>query len=333
VTRLVTDEVGGVEQVPVQMAIPRLRLVLDDALPPDAVALPIARLKRDGAGHLVADDAFVPPCLRLTASPRLLGFLDALLAMLAAKGAALAATLAPAAGAGAPAAYAGNEVATHWLLHAIRSAEAPLRHLRAVGHVHPERLWTECARLMGALCTFSLTTRADDLPRYAHDDLTGAFEALERQLRTHLDVVVASQTMAVPFTAATQEVLGGTLHVAPVTDPRALAADARWFVALHPGAGAASDFALRAAQLVPQLVKVCGSRYVAELVRRAYPGLPLAHLPAPPAALAPRPGTVYFELTREGPCETAIRGGDDVGAYVPVALAGGTLELVVRLPG
>jgi type VI secretion system protein ImpJ len=339
VTRLVTDEVGGIEQVPVRVAIPRLRLALDDALPPDAIALPVARLLRDGTGHLVVDDGFVPPCLRLSASPRLIGFLDALLAMLEAKGAALAATLGASAAttagtpaAGTPAAYAGNEVATRWLLHAIRSAQAPLRHLRAVGHVHPERLWTECARLMGALCTFSLTTRADDLPRYTHDDLTGAFDAIERLLRVHLDVVIASRTLAVPFAAGAQEVLGGTLYVAPVTDPRALAPEARWFIAVHPTAGAPSDFAVRAAQLVPQLVKVCGSRFVAELVRRAYPGLPLAHLPAPPATLAPRPGAAYFELTREGPCATAIRDGRDVGAYVPDALGGGTLELVVQLP-
>lgn len=336
VTRLVTDEVVGLERVPVRVAVPRLRLALDDALPPDAVALPVARLRRDGAGHLRVDEAFVPPCLRIGASPRLLAFVDALLAMLAAKGASLAATMAPPAPGGAApgaAAYAGNELASRWLLHAVRSTEAPLRHLRAVEDVHPERLWTECARLAGALCTFSLGTQAADLPRYAHDDLTGAFDALERHLRTHLDVVVAPHTLVVPFAPGAQALLGGTLHVAPLADRRAVAPAARWYLALHPAPTAAPGFAAQATQLVPQLVKVCASRFVAELVRRAYPGLALAHLPAPPAALAPRPGALYFELAREGPCATAIGEAGEVGAYVPDALVGGRLELVVLLPG
>lgn len=334
-TRVVADEVSGLDQAPVRVALPRLRLALDDALPPGAVSLPIARLRRDGAGHVVPDEEFVPPSLTLQASPRLLALVDGLVAMLEAKGAALAATLAPAGAAATPggaSGYAGNELATRWLLHAVRSAEAPLRHLRAIGHVHPERLWTECVRLAGALCTFALGTRARDLPAYAHDDLTGCFDALERHLRTHLDVVVAARTLALPMAPAPQEVLGGTLHVAAVSDPRALAPTAAWYLAVHPGQNAPPDLALRAAQWVPQLVKVCGSRFVPELVRRAFPGLPLQHLPAPPPALAPRPGATYFALALDGPCAQAIRDGRDVGAYVPDALAGAALEVVVLLP-
>jgi type VI secretion system protein ImpJ len=82
--------------------------------------------------------------------------------MLDAKGSALAAAAPPGAvpsGAG-PAAYVGNELATRWLLHAVRSAEAPLRHLLATRGAHPERLWLELSRLAGALCTFSLDLRA-----------------------------------------------------------------------------------------------------------------------------------------------------------------------------
>jgi type VI secretion system protein ImpJ len=98
-----------------------------------------------------------------------------------------------------PSAYVGNEVATRWLLHAVRSAEAPLRHLAAVGHAHPERLWGEVSRLAGALCTFSLGTQPRDLPAYAHDDLAGCFGALERHVRAHLDAVVAPSAVVVPL--------------------------------------------------------------------------------------------------------------------------------------
>src|SRR5438067_8911633 len=128
----VRDETTGEEAVPVRFATKNLRLVLDEELSPDDVALPIARVRRDGAGRFVLDPDFVPPCLHIGASERLLAMLRGLLDMLEAKAAALAAAIAPTQGAGGgSSAYAGNEIATRWLLHAIRSAQAPLRHLLA----------------------------------------------------------------------------------------------------------------------------------------------------------------------------------------------------------
>jgi type VI secretion system protein ImpJ len=240
--------------------------------------------------------------------------------MLEAKGATLSA--APAAG-GAASAYAGNEVATRWMLHAVRSAEAPLRHLLATRGAHPERLWVELSRLAGALCTFSLTAQARDLPTYDHDDLTGCFAALEGHLREHLDVVVAARALVQPLTRASE-----VLWTAPVPDPRAFEPRARWFLAAVSAAGP-----VETAARVPQFAKACASKYVLELVRRAYPGLPLEFLPAPPAGIAPRPDAAYFELTLAGPCGQGLRDTREFGVYVPDAIPDPQLELVILLPG
>jgi type VI secretion system protein ImpJ len=328
VSRAVPDETSGGDSAPVRFAAKRLRLALDGAAPEGAVALPVARLRRDGAGRFVVDHEYVPPCLTYAASERLVRLLAGLVGMLDAKGAALAATLAPpaagAAGAAAQqSAYVGNELATRWLLHAVRSAEAPLRHLAAVRAAHPERLFAEMARLAGALCTFSLTTRAADLPLYQHDDLTGCFGALERHLRTHLDVVVAASAVVVPLQRVSE-----VLYSATVTDPRCLEAGARWFLGVRSSLSPV-DVAAR----VPTLVKACATRYVLELVRRAYPGMPVEHVPAPPSGLAPRPGVTYFELRREGPCGQGLLDTREFGVYVPDGLPEAALELAVLTPG
>jgi type VI secretion system protein ImpJ len=84
---------------------------------------------------------------------------------------------------------------------------------------------------------------------------------------------------------------------------------------------------------VPALVKACATRYVLELVRRAYPGMRVDHLPAPPSGLAPRPGVTYFELTREGPCGQGLLDTKDFGVYVPDGLPDAALELAVLIPG
>jgi type VI secretion system protein ImpJ len=297
----------------------------------------VARIRRDGAGRFVADGSFVPPTLDYAASPRLVAVLRAVLDMLDAKGAALSATLPPvlplpgtAPGAapaptpgGGPSAYAGTEVATRWLLHAVRSAEAPLRHLWNVRRAHPEQLWRELARLAGALCTFSLTTHPRDLPAYDHDDLGGCFDALERHVREHLDVVVAASAVVVPLARTTD-----LLHTGTLVDPRCLAPGARWFLAVT-AALPPHEVAVR----VPQLVKVCAQRFVLELVRRAYPGLPVHHTPAPPPGLAPRPGVTYFEVTVGGPCGQGLADTRELGVYVPDGLPGAVLELAVLVPG
>jgi type VI secretion system protein ImpJ len=327
VTRPVVDETSGRDSAPVRFAAKRLRLALDDAVPAGAVAIPVARVRRDGGGRFVVDGDYVPPCLTFAASERLVRMLAGLVGMLEAKGAALAATLAPvAAGAGAAgqqSAYVGNELATRWLLHAVRSAEAPLRHLAAARYAHPERLFAEMAKLAGALCTFSLTTRAADLPLYAHEDLTGCFAAMERHLRTHLDVVVAASAVVIPLARVSE-----VLHTATVTDARCLEPGARWFLGVRAAIPAAE-----VAARVPALVKACATRYVLELVRRAYPGMRVDHLPAPPSGLAPRPGVTYFELTREGPCAQGLLDTQDFGVYVPDGLPDAALELAVLIPG
>jgi type VI secretion system protein ImpJ len=332
VAREVVDEVSGVDAVAVEFAAKNLRLALDDEVQPGDVALPLARVRRDGAGRFAVDPTFIPPCLRIDASPRLLALLHSMVGMLEAKGAALAATVsaagslgaasAAAAAAGVPVAYAGNEVAARWMLHAVRSAEAPLRHLLATRAAHPERLWDSLSRLAGALCTFSLTAQARELPTYQHDDLAGCFGALERHVRQHLDVVVASRVVVMPLTRSTE-----TLHVTPVGDPRCFQHGARWFLAVRSSVGPAET-----AARVPVLAKACASKFVLELVRRAFPGLPLEHLPAPPPTLAPRPDRTYFAITLGGPCEKALQESHEFGVYVPDGIPDATLELAVMVP-
>ena len=322
----VRDETSGDDATEIHFAAKRLRLSLDHEVPPDDVALPIARVRRDGSGRFIVDPDYIPPALQIGASERLLEILRSVIGMLEAKGASLSTSLGPAgtqrAGA-APAAYVGNELATRWLLHAVRSTESPLRHLLATRRAHPERLWAELSRLSGALCTFSLSTQARDLPTYAHDDLGACFGAIERHLRTHLDVVVAAKAVVISLPRGQDGLFG-----AAITDPRCFDPAARWFI------GVRSSLSVRDTIVaMPQLSKVCARRFVLELTRRAIPGFTLEHVPAPPAGRAPRGELAYFEVMRAGPCDTALTATKEIGVYVPDSFGEPVLELAVLVPG
>ena len=324
VEHMVIDEATGADPLPVRFASRNLHFLLDEELHDDVIAMPIARVRRDGRGQFQLDAEYIPPTLQIVASERLLDQLRRTVTMLESKGSALAASVnaAPSGAVGGGAAYVGNELATRWLLHAVRSADAPLRHLLLSRRAHPERAYLELARLAGALCTFAVGAHPRDIPAYDHDDLTTCFDALDRQLRGFLDVVISARAVVIPLQRVSE-----VLHSAAVTDPRCFEPDARWFLAVRANVGAA-DLIDR----VQRLTKTCASKFVLELVRRAFNGLPTEHIPTPPAGIAPKPDMTYFELRMTGPCAQSLAEAREIGVYVPDALVGAYVEVAILVP-
>ncbi len=326
-TRSVVDENTGREQTEVVLARKNFMLCLDHELPDGAVALPIARVRRDGSGRFGYDPAYIPPCLRIGASEGLLSLLRRLVEMLDQKAGAL---MAERRGAyTSTAEYAGNEVAGFWLSHAVHTGLAGLQHHLQMRSTHPETLFLELSRLAGALCTFSFEAHPRELPTYDHEDLETCFTALETHVRRHLEVVLPTNRIAVPLTKSDEY-----LHTGRVTDPRCFRPGARWYLGVRAKAPAG-----KLAADVPRLLKMCSARHVMRLVREAFPGMTLDHVPSPPSELSPRLGTEYFSVDRAEPCWTTIveagEGDEDeigrVGVYVPEALPESEIELVIVL--
>jgi type VI secretion system protein ImpJ len=324
-TAQMPDDVTGSDIKPVPVGKKNLHLRLDYEAQPSEIALPIARIKRDGTGHFVYDSEYVPPALQIGASPRLLLLLNRIVEILDAKSAAVAAE-----GSSSRKGlreYASREVANFWLLHAVRSSIPPLRHLLDMRTAHPEELFRELSRLAGALCTFAFDSHPRSLPVYDHERLGECFGELDRHIRTHLEVIIPTNCISVPLRRVSD-----FLYVGVVTDQRCFG-QARWIL----GARTDGDRSELIAK-VPKLVKICSSRHVERLFKEARPGLSIQHLPHPPSAVSPRIGAEYFTLGRSGSmeaqvCWKEIGRSSEVGIYVPGALATAELELLVVLEG
>jgi type VI secretion system protein ImpJ len=333
----VVDETTGAQERPVGFARKNVRLLLDGEDADGLVAMPVARIRRDGTGSFLYDPAYIPPALRIGASPRLLELLDRLVGILDAKAESLAADRRQD-GAGL-AEYAAREVAGFWLSHAIHSALPALRHMLRTRAAHPEALFAEMSRLGGALCTFSLDAHPRDLPLYVHDAADAAFDALDRHIRRHLELVLPSGAIVIPLRPAVtvhegrDEVLrvpdtpvpAPTFFAGSVADTRVFGR-AHWFLGVRSSASQA-----QVVSRVPELVKICASRFVARLVREALPGLGIEYVASPPADLGPRIGMHYFRLHRTDPCWTTIARSGEVGVYVPAAIPDLELSLSVLL--
>jgi type VI secretion system protein ImpJ len=313
-TRVLRDETTGADERPVQIGRKNIRWLLDTEPADGLVVLPVARIMRDGAGHIVFDPDFIPPCLQISSSERLMLLLGRLVGILEEKSSSIA---------GGPATkgdFAPRDIANFWLQHAVNAALAPLRHLWISKRGHPEELHTELSRLAGALCTFTIDSHPRTLPLYDHENLSECFDALDRHIRTHLEIMVPTNCVAIPLEKVSDYTWEGA-----VGDTRCLGR-ARWFLGIRSNLGE-----VEVISRTPQLVKVCSAKFVGELVKRAIAGLTLTHQPAPPSALPVKLEMQYFSINRSGPFWDHIVQTRQVGIYIPGELPEPEVELLVVL--
>jgi len=317
-TRVLHDQNSGADERPVRLGRKNFRLLLDTEPSGDLLAMPVARVIRDRTGHFAYDADFVPPVLEISASQRLMLLTQRLIDILGEKSAAI--SRGAKRGSSGHAEFSTREIANFWVLHAVNSALAPLRHQLAAKRGHPEELFLEMSRLGGALCTFALESHPRDLPLYDHANLSECFDRLDRHIRSHLDIIVPPNCLSIPLALT-----GDYFYEGEVTDQRCLGR-ARWVFGIRSAMGDA-DLMIK----TPQLIKICTPPFVRELVRRALPGLPLVHLPVPPQAITAEVETQYFGISRSGPCWDHISQTRKIGVYVPGEFPRPEIEILVVL--
>ena len=315
---LLHDETTGRDEKPVNLGIKNIRLLLDTEVDAGQLTLPVARITRDGAGHFVFDPEFIPPCLTITASDRLMLLLQRLIEILEEKSAAFSRKESSEKRSWSE--FSTREIANFWLLHTVNSALAPLRHQFFSKRGHPEELFVEMLRLGGALCTFSLDAHPRELPLYDHRNLDRCFTELDRHIRTNLETIVPSQFLTINLVKRADYFYEGE-----ITDQRVLARS-RWIFAIRARVGE-----VELISKTPQIVKLCSKAFVPQLVKRALPGLDLTHLPVPPASIPNKIDFQYFSVGKSGPCWDHIVQTRLLGLYVPGELPDPEIELMAIL--
>ncbi len=312
------DQNSGLDEKAIEVGRKNLLLLGDTEISDRYVSVPVVRILRDGAGRYEPDSAFVPPSLSLNATTTLTDLLRRLIDILDEKSTVFTQEQQQSNGA-FQAGMSARHVAQYWFLHAINSNLPALRHM-LLSHAHPQELYREMSRLAGALCTFGLEVHPRSLPVYNHDALGDCFAKLDEHIRRHLEIVLPSKAIKIPLRA-----VESFLYHGEVTDERCVG-PGRWILEIQSPTGEADLIAT-----VPKLTKVCSARFVAELIKRALPGLTLNHLSVPPPQIAARVESQYFSIHRAGPCWEHIVQTRQVGVYVPAEIPAPQLSLVVLL--
>ncbi|MGG1946269.1 type VI secretion system baseplate subunit TssK [Trinickia sp. NRRL B-1857] len=278
-------------------------------------AVPLARLRRTATSGFELDDAFVPPCLAVEASPILHQRLRQLIDALQAKVSALygfhrepTKNIIE---------FRSGDIASFWLLHTANGAVASLVHLLQQPTLHPERLFQELLRLAGQLMTFSKRYALADLPAYRHDDPGAGFALLDTIVRDLLETVISTRYFAIGLDEVRPSFHVGRLDSGKIDEKTT------FYLAVS-----ADMPAVELVEAVPARFKVGAPDDVDKLVLSAMPGVRLVYTPQVPPAVPVRPGACYFAFESRSSLYDRMLQAQSAMIYAPSGINDLKLELI-----
>lgn len=303
----------GFDAQPLELGAMNLRLMLG-ARPQGYDALPVARVIEVAQGRVRLDPAFIPPILRVAASPRLFRATGEIAARLDARAAQLAGPLGVAGGLSAGA----NQQLM--LLSLCAGKAAVFQHFEQTGGLlHPEALYRACVETAAQLAVFTdrQTRRAPAAPAYDHDDPAACFGAVLAVIEAALGALDEPEARQIPLEYHPRQ----RIHYNRALDPTLLTG-ARVFIL---ASDAMPDEAFRAA--LPANVSIGSTGEILEIMSaagRSVPIRPLAHFPP---ELRPLAGWVCFELDRNAPAWAGIAGQRSIAIHTQDAFQNLQLQL------
>jgi type VI secretion system protein ImpJ len=269
----------------------------------------------------VVSDAYVPPCLRISASPFILEGVRRLLRLMLGKQREL--TEARRHRDAAAVEFTGADVTRYLQLTALNGIIPVMNHVVDSGDLPPEQAYLLLVQAVGQLFTFDAAGDPTALPKFQYLNLRGTFHALFTQAQGLLKSVALEQCIAVPL-----EAKQGGLIVGRLDDDRFHRCNQVILTVRStlPEQQVADQF--------PRLSKIASAQEIHGIVQAAAPGVPLSVTFRPPPEVPVRPGVVYFSLgTHDGYWKNAIR-DRSVAIYLPQSLdPRGTQVELLGVPG
>ena len=310
---LVRDNCVGPEtEAAMEVGLMDLRLMTDADARDGFACIGIARVLEVRAdGQVLLDDAYIPPCIDFQASGRLTAFVDELQGLLHRQGDSRAARVRGASQGGV------SDWGDFLLLQLINRASPVAIHFGRTRGLHPEALYRWLLGVAGDLATLADDAkRPPDFPPYRHDDLDPVFTPLIDRLRVYLSRERIERAIHIPIQ---DRQYGFRLALVP---DASLFRESRFVLA-----GKAQIESQKLRNLFPTQIKIGPLNRIADLVKRALPGVVLRPMPTAPQEIPYHAGFDYFELESSGELWKEIAAGGGFGLHVGGDFPGLELEL------
>ena len=307
-TEVIHDRYGQAEPQEVDLACPNLRLLFGDEPREDYSAIKIAEIKRSGTGQLVVADDYIPPCLRVSASPALLKLIEGLLTSMNARRAALVQSVRHRDGASAE--FTAADITRFLLLSAINAHIPVLKHVAVAGDLSPKATYLFLCQLAGELATFSADFDPNDLPKYVYEDLRSTFSTLAAVIDGLVKATLEQRYVAVSLASQ-----GDGLFLGEIADDR-FARCREVIMGVQSSVPEAE-----VSGTLPRLTKLASASDIEALLASAVSGVELNATMKPPPQIPTRAGTTYFVVRADGSYWQNILVERKVAMYLPRSFA------------
>jgi type VI secretion system protein ImpJ len=283
VSRTVADMTGSAADLNMSFARRNAVVLFGDEPREDYDAVKIAEIVRDGTGAFLPGEAYIPPVLRVDASPFLMAGVRRLLALMVSKQRQLAGNRNQRGGATIE--FNAGDVTRFLQLNTVNGTIPILAYAASNGEISPSQLYLAVIQVVGQLATFSPDVEPWSLPVFQYTDLRATFEELFARATALLRTTVREGFVSVPLD------LNQSVYLAKIDEERLA-------TATHLVLAVRSDVPdEQVAQRLPGLCKIASQSQLPEVLRSAAtPGVPIQITHRPPAEIPIRAGITYFQL-------------------------------------
>ncbi len=313
-TRSVRDMAGGGQEADVAFGCRNASLRFGDESREDFVSIKIAELVRDDAGGLLVSEPYIPPCLRIGASPFVLAGLRRLLGLMTNRHNAL--SEARRQSSASTIEYGASDVTRFLWLNTINGFLPVLKHMVDLADLPPRAAYLLLCQFAGQLATFSVDVDPAKMPLFAYTDLRSTFEPLFARLTSMLRATVEEHCVTLPLQARDDG-----MHVGQFEDDR-LANCASFLIAVR------SEMPeQQVATQLPRLSKVASWVDINNILDAATPGAAVEVTYRPPAQVPVKAGSVYFAIDTDNAYWRNIMTSRNVAVYLPLVFNPGKTQV------
>ncbi|MEC7519374.1 MAG: type VI secretion system baseplate subunit TssK [Myxococcota bacterium] len=300
----VPDLTGEGQSLEVGFAQRNLQILFGSEPKDDFEALKIAEVTRDASGNLTVNEPYIPPCLRIEASPFVLAGMRRLLRLMSTRRRSLAEAARERGDATVE--YNAGDVTRFLLLNAINTFMPVLNHLVDMPEVPPRTAYMWMLSLAGQLATFSADFDPAALPKFNYNDLRSTFEPLFARITELLQATVKEHYVSMMLDGREDG-----MYLGQMTDDRIIGC-AKYLVGVRAPIGEQEI-----AQKLPMLCKMASWGDINSILSAATPGAAVEVTYRPPPEIPVKAGVVYFVVSTENNYWRNVVTDRQIAVYLP----------------
>jgi type VI secretion system protein ImpJ len=188
----VADENTGANEREISVAKRDMKIIFGNESRDEHECLKIAELERTPEGKVALRETYIPPCISISASERLMRLVRLIIDLIVGKSDDFSKKCRQR----ADGVYETEptDLSNLWVLQTINAYIPGLNRYYNTRRGHPEEVFDLLVRLAGELTAFTSRFRPMDLPIYSHEDPSNSFEELEMAIQELLRILSPVET-------------------------------------------------------------------------------------------------------------------------------------------